>query len=121
MEKYNNCSPEEENFKVTREFTDGECWSPLFFKTLEEAEKARYDFLFSFISRGVRSVIYKINYMDTHQLYLAFITEYPYISVDESVIENYVKQYPKVTNSSEDLDLLRDYILSKGLEDEIEL
>lgn len=61
MEKYNNCSPEEGNFKVTREFTDGERWSPLFFKTLEEAENARHDFLFSFISRGVRSVIYKLN------------------------------------------------------------
>ena len=59
MEKYNNCSPEEGNFKVTREFTDGERWSPLFFKTLGEAEKARHDFLFSFISRGVRSVIFQ--------------------------------------------------------------
>lgn len=59
--------------------------------------------------------------MDTHQLYLAFITEYPYISVDESVIENYVKENPKITNCSRDLDLLRDYILSQGLEDEIEL
>lgn len=59
--------------------------------------------------------------MDTHQLYLAFITEYPYITVSEDVIRDYVKQYPKVTNSSKDLDLLMDYILSKGLEDEIEL
>ena len=59
--------------------------------------------------------------MDTNQLYLAFITEYPYISVDESVIRDFVKEYPKVTNSSKDLDLLKDYILSKGLEDEIEL
>ena len=59
--------------------------------------------------------------MDTNQLYLAFITEYPYISVDEDVIRDFVKQYPKITNSSKDLDLLKDYILSKGLEDEIEL
>ena len=59
--------------------------------------------------------------MDTNQLYLAFITEYPYISVDESVIENYVKENPQITNCSMDLDLLRDYILSQGLEDEIEL
>ena len=59
--------------------------------------------------------------MDTNQLYLAFITEYPYISVDESVIENYVKENPQITNCSKDLDLLKDYILSKGLEDEIEL
>ena len=59
--------------------------------------------------------------MDTNQLYLAFITEYPYISVNEDVIRDFVKEYPKVTNSSKDLDLLKDYILSKGLEDEIEL
>lgn len=59
--------------------------------------------------------------MDTHQLYLEFINKYPYITVNEDVIRDYVKQYPKVTNSSKDLDLLRDYILSKGLEDEIEL
>lgn len=59
--------------------------------------------------------------MDTHQLYLEFLNKYPYITVNEDVIKDYVKQYPKVTNSSKDLDLLMDYILSKGLEDEIEL
>lgn len=59
--------------------------------------------------------------MDTHQLYLAFIKEYPFITVNEDVIEDFVKQYPQVTNSSKDLDLLMDYILSQGLEDEIEL
>lgn len=59
--------------------------------------------------------------MDTHQLYLEFINKYPYITVNEDVIRDYVKEYPKITNSSKDLDLLMDYILSKGLEDEIEL
>ena len=59
--------------------------------------------------------------MDTHQLYLAFINKYPFITVNEDVIRDFVKEYPKVTNSSKDLDLLKDYILSKGLEDEIEL
>ena len=59
--------------------------------------------------------------MDTNQLYLAFIKEYPFITVNEDVIRDFVKEYPKITNSSKDLDLLKDYILSKGLEDEIEL
>ena len=59
--------------------------------------------------------------MDTHQLYLAFINKYPFITVNEDVIRDFVKQYPKITNSSKDLDLLKDYILSQGLEDEIEL
>ena len=59
--------------------------------------------------------------MDTHQLYLAFLNKYPFLTVKEDVIRDYVKQYPQITNSSKDLDLLKDYILSKGLEDEIEL
>lgn len=59
--------------------------------------------------------------MDTHQLHLAFINKYPFITVNEDVIKDFVKEYPKITNSSKDLDLLMDYILSKGLEDEIEL
>ena len=42
--------------------------------------------------------------MDTNQLYLEFINKYPYITVNEDVIKDYVKQYPKVTNSSKDLD-----------------
>ena len=52
--------------------------------------------------------------MDTHQLYLAFINKYPFLTVNEDVIKDFVKQYPQVTNSSKDLDLLKDYILSKG-------
>lgn len=59
--------------------------------------------------------------MDTHQLYLAFINKYSFLTVNEDVIRDFVKQYPKITNSSKDLDFLKDYILSKGLEDEIEL
>lgn len=59
--------------------------------------------------------------MDTHQLYLAFINKYPFLTLKEDVIKDFVKQYPQITNSSKDLDLLKDYILSKGLEDEIEL
>ena len=59
--------------------------------------------------------------MDTHQLYLAFINKYPFLTVNEDVIKDFVKQYPQITNCSRDLDLLQDYILSKGLEDEIEL
>ena len=57
----------------------------------------------------------------TNQLYIAFINKYPFLAVNEDVIMDFVKQYPEITNSSKDLDFLRDYILSKGLEDEIEL
>ena len=57
----------------------------------------------------------------TNQLYIAFINKYPFLTVNEDVIMDFVKQYPEITNSSKDLDFLKDYILSKGLEDEIEL
>ena len=56
--------------------------------------------------------------MDAHQLYLAFTTEFPYISVDEKTIEDYVKQNPQVINSTKDLNLLKDYILFQGPEDQ---
>ena len=48
------------------------------------------------------------------QLYLAFINKYPSIPVDKKTIEDFVKEYPKITSSSNDLDFLKDYILSKG-------
>lgn len=54
--------------------------------------------------------------MDTHQLYLEFINKYPNIPVDKKTIEDFVKEYPKITNSSNDLDFLKNYILSKGTE-----
>lgn len=59
--------------------------------------------------------------MDTHQLYLAFINKYPFLTVNEDVIKDFVKQYPQITNSSKDLEKIKDYILPKDLEDEIEL
>ena len=52
--------------------------------------------------------------MDTHQLYLAFINKYPFLTVNEDVIKDFVKEYPKITNSSNDLVFLKDYIFSKG-------
>lgn len=49
-------------------------------------------------------------------LYQAFQTEYPYIIISE---ENFNKAYQEAKTSN--LDLLRDYILAKGLEEEVEL
>ena len=48
------------------------------------------------------------------QLYLSFINKYTRIPVDKKTIEDFVREYPKITNSSNDLDFLKDYILSKG-------
>lgn len=49
-------------------------------------------------------------------LYKCFQTEYPYITISE---ENFKKAYSEAKTSN--LDLLKDYILAKGLEEEIEL
>lgn len=49
-------------------------------------------------------------------LYQAFQTEYPYITVSE---ENFNKAYQEAKTSN--LDHLKDYILAKGLEEEVEL
>ena len=52
--------------------------------------------------------------MDISQLYLSFINKYPRIPVNKETIEDFVKEYPKITNSSYDLDFLKDYILTQG-------
>ena len=52
--------------------------------------------------------------MDISQLYLSFINKYPRIPVNKETIEDFVKEYPKITNSSNDLVFLKDYIFSKG-------
>lgn len=49
-------------------------------------------------------------------LYQAFQTEYPYITISE---ENFKKAYQEAKTSN--LDHLKDYILAKGLEEEVEL
>lgn len=49
-------------------------------------------------------------------LYQAFQTEYPYITLSE---ENFKKAYQEAKTSN--LDHLKDYILAKGLEEELEL
>ena len=49
-------------------------------------------------------------------LYQAFCTEYPYITISE---ENFNKAYKETHTTN--LDHLKDYILAKGLEEEIEL
>ena len=49
-------------------------------------------------------------------LYEAFQTEYPYIVISK---ENFEKSYKEAGTAN--LDLLKDYILAKGLEEEVVL
>ncbi|QIG64522.1 hypothetical protein DAC23_248 [Bacteroides phage DAC23] len=46
-----------------------------------------------------------------------FNETYSYVSVDDSVIKSFLKSNKKIAS----VDLLYDYILSQGLEDEVEL
>ena len=52
----------------------------------------------------------------TDQLYEAFRSTYPYVSVDKKVVARFIKQY-----KSTDVHMLYDYILSQDLADEVEL
>ena len=49
-------------------------------------------------------------------LYQAFCTEYPFITISK---KNFIKAY--LETHTNNLDHLKDYILAKGLEEEIEL
>lgn len=46
-----------------------------------------------------------------------FNETYSYVSVDDSVIKSFLKSNKKIAS----VDFLYDYILSQGLEDEVEL
>lgn len=54
--------------------------------------------------------------MANNTLYQAFQTEYPYITVSK---KNFIKAYLETHTTN--LDHLKDYILAKGLEEEVEL
>lgn len=46
-----------------------------------------------------------------------FNETYSYVSVDDSVIKSFLKSHKKIAS----VHLLYDYVLSQGLEDEVEL
>lgn len=49
------------------------------------------------------------------ELYEKFMNKYPHITIEESVVRNFIKE-----SSSTDVDLLSDYVLSKGVEEDVQ-
>lgn len=49
------------------------------------------------------------------ELYEKFMDKYPHITIEESVVRNFIKE-----SSSTDVDLLSDYVLSKGMEEDVQ-
>lgn len=53
------------------------------------------------------------------KLYECMLTYYSYIIIERSVVESFVAEFGVIENKDIALDLLRDYILSHGLEDDV--
>ena len=53
------------------------------------------------------------------KLYEGMLTHYSYIIIERSVVESFVAEFGVIEDDDRALDLLRDYILSQGLEDDV--
>lgn len=53
------------------------------------------------------------------KLYEGMLTCYSYIITDRSVVESFVAEFGVIEDEDRALDLLRDYILSQGLEEDV--
>lgn len=53
------------------------------------------------------------------KLYEGMLTYYSYITIERSVVEGFVAEFGVIENEDRALDLLRDYILSQGLEEDV--
>ena len=70
----------------------------------------------AFIETNISTIGFSIKPKPKITLYQVFCTEYPFITISE---ENFNKAYKETHTTN--LDHLKDYILAKGLEEEIEL
>lgn len=53
------------------------------------------------------------------KLYECMLTYCSYIIIERSVVESFVAEFGVIEDEDRALDLLRDYILSQGLEDDV--
>ena len=53
------------------------------------------------------------------KLYECMLTYCSYIITDRSVVESFVAEFGVIEDEDRAIDLLRDYILSQGLEDDV--
>ena len=63
----------------------------------------------------------KENELYVDKLYECMLTYYSYIIIERSVVESFVAEFGVIEDEDRALDMLRDYILSQGLEEEIVL
>lgn len=61
----------------------------------------------------------KENELYVDKLYEGMLTYYSYIIIDRSVVESFVAEFGVIDNDDRTLDMLRDYILSQGLEEDV--
>ena len=53
------------------------------------------------------------------KLYECMLTYYSYIITDRSVVDSFVAEFGVIEDENIALDMLRDYILSQGLEEDV--
>ena len=61
----------------------------------------------------------KENELYVDKLYECMLTYYSYIIIERSAVESFVEEFGVIENEDRALDMLRDYILSQGLEDDV--
>ena len=61
----------------------------------------------------------KENELYVDKLYEGMLTYYSYIIIERSVVESFVAEFGVIEDEDRALDMLRDYILSHGLEEDV--
>lgn len=61
----------------------------------------------------------KENELYVDKLYEGMLMYYSYIIIERSVVESFVAEFGVIEDEDRALDLLRDYILSQGLEEDV--
>ena len=61
----------------------------------------------------------KENELYVDKLYEGMLTYYSYIIIERSVVESFVADFGVIEDEDRAIDLLRDYILSQGLEEDV--
>ena len=61
----------------------------------------------------------KENELYVDKLYEYMLTYCSYIIIERSVVESFVAEFGVIEDEERALDMLRDYILSQGLEDDV--
>lgn len=61
----------------------------------------------------------KENELYVDKLYEGMLMYYSYIIIERSVVESFVAEFGVIEDEDRAIDMLRDYILSQGLEEDV--